>query len=97
MLQKIFEFATRERRETEQLNRTQAQITNQAQTQANERANAAAIIGSGIQGVTSTAGAYMQSQYQPKSDMPQNQEVMRFNDDALFSQIRTGDNIIANR
>jgi len=94
---KDFEFATRERRETEQLNRTQAQITNQAQTQANERANAAAIIGSGIQGVTSTAGAYMKSQYQPKSDMPQNQEVRQFNDDALFSQIRTGDNIIANR
>ena len=92
---KDFEFSTRERRETEQLNRKQAQITNAAQAQANERANAAAILGSGIQGVTSTTNAYLQSQYEPNSQMPQNQEVRQFNDDALFSQIRTGDKIIA--
>jgi len=77
------------------LNRKQAQITNAAQAQANERANAAAILGSGIQGVTSTTNAYLQSQYEPNSQMPQNQEVRQFNDDALFSQIRTGDKIIA--
>ena len=43
-----FVFGEKERRETEQLNRKQAQITGQAQTAAQARADSAGMIGAGI-------------------------------------------------
>jgi len=60
-----YEFMNRERRKTEQLNRKQAQITGAAQAAANERANAAAIMGAGISGVASIAASAAKAAYTP--------------------------------
>ena len=62
-----FMFGEEERRKTEQLNRKQAQITGQAQTAAQARADAANILGAGIGGVSDIASAYLQSTYKPKT------------------------------
>jgi len=53
-----FVYGEKERRETEQLNRKQAQITGQAQVQAQARADAAAITGSTISGLADTTSSY---------------------------------------
>jgi len=59
-----FMYSERERRETEQLNRVQAQITGQQQAQVAARQNQAAIMGAGIGALgsigTSALGAYGQ-------------------------------------
>ena len=60
-------FGEVERRETEQLNRKQAQITGQAQTAAQARADAANILGAGIGGLSDIASSYAQSTYKPKT------------------------------
>jgi len=60
-----FEFSTREKRQTEQLNRKQAQITGEAQAAANERANAASIMGAGIAGVAGIASGAAKAMYTP--------------------------------
>ena len=60
-----FVYGEKERRQTEQLNRKQAQITGQAQAQAQARADAAAITGAGISGIADTTSAYLQKTYEP--------------------------------
>ena len=67
-----FMFGEVERRETEQLNRKQAQITGQAQTAAQARADAANILGAGIGGVSDIASSYLQSTYKPQTPPPLN-------------------------
>jgi len=59
---RAFVFGEKERRETEQLNRKQAQITGQQQVAAQARADAANILGAGIGGVTDIASAYMKAE-----------------------------------
>ena len=65
-------FGEEERRKTEQLNRKQAQITGQAQTAAQARADAANILGAGIGGVSDIASSYLQSTYKPQTPPPLN-------------------------
>ncbi len=60
-----FVYGEQERRQTEQLNRKQAQITGQQQAQAQARADAAAITGAGISGIADTTSAYLQKTYKP--------------------------------
>jgi len=84
-----FMYGERERRKTEQLNRKQAQITGQAQTAAQARADAANILGAGIGGASNIASSYIQSTYKPQTPPPV------ISEQALFDQINTGDNIIA--
>ena len=67
-----FMFGEVERRETEQLNRKQAQITGQAQTAAQARADAANILGAGIGGLSDIASSYAQSTYKPQTPSPVN-------------------------
>jgi len=52
---KSFVFGEKERRETEQLNRKQAQITGQQQTEVAERQNATALLSSGITAASNVA------------------------------------------
>ena len=59
---RAFVFGEKERRETEQLNRKQAQITGQQQVAAQARADAANILGAGIGGVADIASAYMKAE-----------------------------------
>jgi hypothetical protein len=59
---RAFVFGEKERRETEQLNRKQAQITGQQQVAAQARADAANIMGAGIGGVADIASAYMKAE-----------------------------------
>lgn len=59
---RAFVFGEKERRETEQLNRKQAQITGQEQVAAQARADAANILGAGIGGVADIASAYMKAE-----------------------------------
>tara|TARA_B100001057_G_scaffold447101_1_gene486319 strand:+ start:280 stop:1077 length:798 start_codon:yes stop_codon:yes gene_type:complete len=59
---RAFVFGEKERRETEQLNRKQAQITGQQQIAAQARADAANILGAGIGGVTDIASAYIKAE-----------------------------------
>lgn len=61
-----FMFREQERRQTEQLNRKQAQITGAAQAAANQQANAAAIMGAGISGVANIAGQTAAAMYNPR-------------------------------
>ena len=84
-----FMFGEKERRETEQLNRKQAQITGQAQTAAQARADAANILGAGIGGASNIASSYIQSTYKPQTPPPV------ISEQELRNQIKTGDNIIA--
>jgi hypothetical protein len=56
---KTFVYGEKERRETEQLNRVQAQITGQAQAQVAARQNQASIIAGGIGALGNMAGSYM--------------------------------------
>lgn len=67
-----FMYGEKERRKTEQLNRKQAQITGQAQTAAQARADAANILGAGIGGVSDIASSYFQSTYKPQTPSPVN-------------------------
>ena len=62
---KSFVYGEKERRETEQLNRTQAQITGQQQAQMAAQQNQASIMAGGIGALGNIAGSYMgaQSQY----------------------------------
>ena len=62
---KTFVYGEKERRETEQLNRVQAQITGQAQAQVAARQNQASIISGGVGALGNIAGSYMgaKSQY----------------------------------
>ncbi len=60
-----FVYGEKERRQTEQLNRKQAQITGQAQVQAQARADAAAITGSGISALADIGSSYAQSAFKP--------------------------------
>ena len=90
-----FMFGEKERRETEQLNRKQAQITGQAQTAAQARADAANILGAGIGGVSNIASASLQSTYKPQTPPPVNTSSGDFSQQALFNQIKPVDNIIA--
>ena len=53
-----FVYGEKERRETEQLNRKQAQITGAAQAETDARNNAAAITGATISGVSSIGSAF---------------------------------------
>ena len=63
---KSFVYGEKERRETEQLNRTQAQITGQQQAQVAARQNQASIISGGINALGNIASSYVgaQGQYQ---------------------------------
>ena len=63
-----FVYGEKERRQTEQLNRKQAQITGQAQVQAQARADAAAITGAGISALSNIGSSYAQSAYTPGKD-----------------------------
>jgi len=56
---KTFVYSEKERRETEQLNRIQAQITGQQQAQVAARQNQASIIAGGIGALGDVAGSYM--------------------------------------
>ena len=56
---KTFVYGEKERRETEQLNRVQAQITGQAQAQVAARQNQASIISGGVGALGNIAGSYM--------------------------------------
>ncbi len=62
---KSFLYSEKERRETEQLNRTQAQITGQQQAQTAARQSQTSIIAGGVGALGNIAGSYMgaQSQY----------------------------------
>ena len=62
---KSFVYGEKERRETEQLNRTQAQITGQQQAQMAAQQNQTSIMAGGIGALGNIAGSYMgaQSQY----------------------------------
>tara|TARA_R110000796_G_scaffold59323_2_gene136677 strand:- start:2785 stop:3594 length:810 start_codon:yes stop_codon:yes gene_type:complete len=55
---KAYEFENRERRQTEELNRKQAQITGQAQTAVAASQGAAAIYSSGLSSIGNIASAY---------------------------------------
>jgi hypothetical protein len=57
-----FVYGEKERRETEQLNRKQAQITGQQQVATQARADATNIMGAGIGGVADIASAYMKAE-----------------------------------
>lgn len=59
---RAFVFGEKERRETEQLNRKQAQITGQEQVAAQARADASNILGAGVGGVADIASAYMKAE-----------------------------------
>lgn len=56
---KTFVYSEKERRETEQLNRVQAQITGQQQAQVAARQNQTSIIAGGIGALGNIAGSYM--------------------------------------
>ena len=56
---KTFVYSEKERRETEQLNRVQAQITGQQQAQVAARQNQASIISGGVGALGNIAGSYM--------------------------------------
>ncbi len=56
---KTFVYSEKERRETEQLNRVQAQITGQQQAQVAARQNQTSIIAGGIGALGDIAGSYM--------------------------------------
>ena len=56
---KTFVYGEKERRETEQLNRVQAQITGQQQAQVAARQNQASIIAGGVGALGNIAGSYM--------------------------------------
>ena len=58
---KEFMYAERERRETEQLNRVQAQITGAQQAQMAARQSGAAAITAGVTGLANVAGSFMQA------------------------------------
>ena len=62
---KTFVYGEKERRETEQLNRVQAQITGQQQAQVAARQNQTSIIAGGVGALGNIAGSYMgaKSQY----------------------------------
>jgi len=64
---KEFVYSETERRQTEQLNRKQAQITGQAQVAAQARQNQASAIGAGIGAVGNIASSFA-SNYQSSSD-----------------------------
>jgi hypothetical protein len=61
---KTFVYGEKERRETEQLNRTQAQITGQQQAQVAARQNQTSIIAGGVGALGNIAGSYMGAQGQ---------------------------------
>ena len=54
-------YEEQERRETEQMNRIQAQMTGQQQAQAQARSDQAGAIASGVTGLTNVAGSYIQA------------------------------------
>ena len=68
---KEFVYSETERRQTEQLNRKQAQITGQAQAAAQARQNQASAIGAGIGAVGNIASSFA-SNYQSSSDATPN-------------------------
>lgn len=59
-----YEYEEYERRETEQLNRIQAQITGQQQAQAQARSDQAGALASGVTGAASVAGSFMSAKAQ---------------------------------
>ena len=61
---KSFVYGEKERRETEQLNRTQAQITGQQQAQVAARQNQTSIIAGGVSALGNIASSYMGAQGQ---------------------------------
>lgn len=68
---KQFVYGETERRETEQLNRVQAQITGQAQAEMSARQNQTAAIASGVTGLANVAGSFMQAGGAPKKKKDQ--------------------------
>ena len=67
---RAFVFGEKERRETEQLNRKQAQITGQQQVAAQARADAANIMGAGITSAAGIASSYAKAAYNPRNTTP---------------------------
>lgn len=65
---RAFVFGEKERRETEQLNRKQAQITGQQQTAAQARADAANIMGAGITSAAGIASSFAKAAYNPSQN-----------------------------
>ena len=63
-----FMYGEQERRETEQLNRVQAQITGQQQAQMAARQSGAAAITAGVTGLANVAGSFIQAGGAPKKD-----------------------------
>jgi len=63
-----FVFGEKERRETEQMNRKQAQITGQAQAAAQARSDQSAAISGTVSAVGNIAGSYMSAKAKPPSD-----------------------------
>tara|TARA_Y100000004_G_scaffold188231_1_gene242066 strand:+ start:47 stop:913 length:867 start_codon:yes stop_codon:yes gene_type:complete len=61
---KEFVYAETERRQTEQLNRIQAQITGAQQAQVAARQNQTAAISAGVTGLANVAGSFVESNYQ---------------------------------
>lgn len=66
---RAFVFGEKERRETEQLNRKQAQITGQQQVAAQARADAANIMGAGITSAAGIASSYAKAAYEPEKSI----------------------------
>ena len=67
---RAFVFGEKERRETEQLNRKQAQITGQQQVAAQARADAASIMGTGITSAAGIASSYAKAAYKSGNTPP---------------------------
>lgn len=67
---KEFVYSEKERRETEQLNRKQAQITGQAQAAAQARSDSAGMMAAGIAAVGDIAGSFMSAQSKKPADPP---------------------------
>jgi hypothetical protein len=65
---RAFVFGEKERRETEQLNRKQAQITGQQQVAAQARADAANIMGAGITSAAGIASSFAKAAYNPSQN-----------------------------
>ena len=66
---RAFVFGEKERRETEQLNRKQAQITGQQQVAAQARADAANIMGAGITSTAGIASSFAKAAYEPEKSI----------------------------
>ncbi len=74
-------YEEQERRETEQMNRIQAQMTGQQQAQAQARSDQAGAIASGVTGAVNVAGSFIQSGGAPaKSSQSSSSDFSRFID-----------------